>query len=94
MRSARSRDQNDLAVARQVQAEPRLGAGHEHRAALRGTDAALEIGAVPVHVGAAGPQIGELAGRPDGGGLALGTFGEDMRWIPELLLRSWLRRSG
>ena len=32
--------------------------------------------------------------RPDGGGLALGTFGEDMRWIPELLLRSWLRRSG
>jgi hypothetical protein len=32
--------------------------------------------------------------RPDGGGLALGTFGEDTRWIPELLLRSWLRRSG
>jgi len=25
--------------------------------------------------------------------LALGTFGEDTRWIPELLLRSWLRRS-
>ena len=32
--------------------------------------------------------------RPDSGGLALGTFGEDTRWIPELLLRSWLRRSG
>jgi hypothetical protein len=32
--------------------------------------------------------------RPDGGSLALGTFGEDTRWIPELLLRSWLRRSG
>jgi hypothetical protein len=29
--------------------------------------------------------------RPDGGGLALGSFGEDTRWIPELLLRSWLR---
>jgi hypothetical protein len=28
--------------------------------------------------------------RPDGGGLTLGSFGEDTRWIPELLLRSWL----
>ena len=29
--------------------------------------------------------------RPENGGLALGSFGEDTRWIPELLLRSWLR---
>jgi hypothetical protein len=28
--------------------------------------------------------------RPDGGGLAFGSFGEDTRWIPDLLLRSWL----
>ncbi|MGC2518046.1 MAG: hypothetical protein WA373_02925 [Burkholderiales bacterium] len=29
--------------------------------------------------------------RPEDGGLALGTFGEDTRWIPELLRRCWLR---
>jgi len=29
--------------------------------------------------------------RPEDGGLALGSFGEDARWIPELLRRSWLR---
>jgi hypothetical protein len=29
--------------------------------------------------------------RPENGGLALGSFGEDTRWIPELLRRSWLR---
>jgi hypothetical protein len=29
--------------------------------------------------------------RPDNGGLALGSFGEDTRWIPELLRRRWLR---
>jgi len=29
--------------------------------------------------------------RPEDGGLALGSFGEDTRWIPELLRRWWLR---
>jgi len=29
--------------------------------------------------------------RPENGGLALGSFGEDARWIPELLRRCWLR---
>lgn len=29
--------------------------------------------------------------RPEDGGLALGSFGEDTRWIPELLARCWLR---
>jgi hypothetical protein len=29
--------------------------------------------------------------RPENGGLALGSFGEDERWIPELLRRWWLR---
>jgi hypothetical protein len=29
--------------------------------------------------------------RPEEGGLAFGSFAEDARWIPELLLRSWLR---
>jgi hypothetical protein len=29
--------------------------------------------------------------RPENGGLALDSFGEDARWIPELLRRSWLR---
>ena len=29
--------------------------------------------------------------QPENGGLALGSFGEDSRWIPELLRRSWLR---
>src|SRR6266702_4537425 len=29
--------------------------------------------------------------QPEDGGLALGSFGEDVRWIPELLLRCWLR---
>ncbi len=29
--------------------------------------------------------------RPEDGGLALGSFGEDARWIPELLRRRWLR---
>jgi hypothetical protein len=29
--------------------------------------------------------------RPEDGGLAFGSFGEDVRWIPELLRRSWLR---
>ena len=29
--------------------------------------------------------------RPEDGGLALGSFGEEVRWIPELLRRSWLR---
>ena len=29
--------------------------------------------------------------RPDNGGLALGSFAEDTRWIPELLARCWLR---
>src|SRR5256886_5443432 len=41
-RPAGSRDQDDLAVARQVQTEPRLGARDEHGAALGGADAALE----------------------------------------------------
>src|SRR5256885_3636628 len=59
-----------LAVARQVQTEPRLGARDEHGAALGGADAALEIGAAPVQVGAPAAQIAELAGRVDGGGLA------------------------
>src|SRR5207249_2751913 len=69
-RPAGSRDQDDLAVARQVQTEPRLGARDEHGPALGGADAALEIGAVPVEVGAPAAQIAELAGRADGGGLA------------------------
>jgi hypothetical protein len=29
--------------------------------------------------------------KPEEGGLAFGSFREDARWIPELLLRSWLR---
>lgn len=29
--------------------------------------------------------------RPEDGGLALGSFGEDTRWIPQLLARCWLR---
>lgn len=29
--------------------------------------------------------------RPEEGGLALSSFGEDTRWIPETLLRCWLR---
>ena len=29
--------------------------------------------------------------RPEEGGLALGSFGEGTRWIPELLRRCWLR---
>jgi hypothetical protein len=29
--------------------------------------------------------------RPQNGGLAFGSFGEDARWIPELLRRCWLR---
>ena len=29
--------------------------------------------------------------RPEGDGLAFGSFGEDTRWIPELLRRCWLR---
>lgn len=29
--------------------------------------------------------------RAEGGGLAFGSFGEDTRWIPELLRRCWLR---
>jgi len=29
--------------------------------------------------------------RPEDAGLALGSFGEDTRWIPELLQRCWLR---
>ena len=29
--------------------------------------------------------------RPESGGLAFGSFGEDTRWIPELLRRCWLR---
>ena len=29
--------------------------------------------------------------QPENGGLAFGSFGEDARWIPELLRRSWLR---
>ena len=29
--------------------------------------------------------------RPEDGGFALGSFGEDARWIPQLLLRCWLR---
>jgi hypothetical protein len=29
--------------------------------------------------------------RPENGGLALGSFGEGERWIPELLRKSWLR---
>ncbi len=29
--------------------------------------------------------------RPENGGLAFGSFGEDARWIPELLRRCWLR---
>jgi len=29
--------------------------------------------------------------RAEDGGLALSSFGEDMRWIPELLRRCWLR---
>lgn len=29
--------------------------------------------------------------RPEDGGLALGSFAEDTRWIPELLRRWWLR---
>jgi hypothetical protein len=29
--------------------------------------------------------------RPENGGLALGSFGEDAHWIPELLRHSWLR---
>src|SRR2546430_9131405 len=69
-RPAGSRDQDDLAVARQVQTEPRLGARDEHGAALGGADAALEICAVPVQVGAPAAQIAELAGRVAGGGLA------------------------
>lgn len=28
--------------------------------------------------------------RPDDGGFALGSFGEDTRWIPELVRRCWL----
>jgi len=28
---------------------------------------------------------------PDNGGLAFASFGEDLRWIPELLRRCWLR---
>src|SRR2546422_2608126 len=81
----RSRDQDDLAVARQVQTEPRLGARDEHGAALGGADAALEIGAVPVQVGAPAAQIAELAGRADGGGLA-GVYqprGHEERHEPE-----------
>ena len=31
--------------------------------------------------------------RPEDGGLALASFGEDTRWIPELLARCWLRSS-
>jgi len=31
--------------------------------------------------------------RPENGGLALSSFGEDTRWIAELLRRSWLRTS-
>jgi hypothetical protein len=30
--------------------------------------------------------------RPEDGGLALDSFGRDLRWIPELLRRCWLRR--
>src|SRR5213078_3856291 len=66
VRAARSRDQDDLAVARQVQPQPRLRPVDEDGAALGGADAALEIGAVPVQVGAPGPEIGELPGRADG----------------------------
>jgi hypothetical protein len=29
--------------------------------------------------------------RPENGGLALNSFGDEARWIPELLRRSWLR---
>jgi hypothetical protein len=29
--------------------------------------------------------------RPENGGLVFGSFGEDARWIPELLRRSWSR---
>ena len=32
--------------------------------------------------------------RPDAGGLALGSFGEDTRWIAGLLARSWLPPEG
>src|SRR5881628_1562867 len=64
---------------------PRLGARDEHGAALGGADAALEIGAVPVQVGAPAAQIAELAGRADGGGLA-GVYqprGHEERHEPE-----------
>src|SRR5438094_1317731 len=66
VRAARSRDQDDLAVARQVQPQPRLRPGDEDGAALGGADAALEIGAVPGQVGAPGPEVGEAPGRGDG----------------------------
>jgi hypothetical protein len=29
--------------------------------------------------------------QPDGDGLAFGSFGEDARWVPELLRRHWLK---
>ena len=29
--------------------------------------------------------------RPENGGLAFGSFGEEARWVPELLRRCWLR---
>src|SRR5256885_15530444 len=56
VRPTRCGEEYDLAVARKVEPQALLGARHQDRAALRGADAALQIGAVRLEVGAPGAQ--------------------------------------
>src|SRR5207248_6269397 len=69
VRPTRCGEENDLAVAREVQPQALLRARHQHGATLRGSDAALQVGAVRLEGGALGAQLGELARGADRGRL-------------------------
>src|SRR3989475_13301823 len=66
----RAGQQDDLAVAREVEPEAALGQRHEHGAALGAADAPLKVGPAALEVRPARAYLGELACRADRGRLA------------------------